>query len=284
MLNKLIFYNHFGHGDLHESREFVKDIIRLIPANEYFYAHGKDPEILRDIPNLKHDLVDSNMYSMSPFSLKDGILYINTWIGRDSRYVLPGIGCTIEKNHEMLSDILRKACGIGLSGPPQNYIPRIDYTFFNTNGIADFARDCRKKVLICNGNVQSNQAYNFDFSKIIERLATDNADIDFITTQKIDFKRGNLFYTGEITKVRGCDLNEISFLSTFCDVIVGRSSGPFLFCQTHDNWMDPDKKFISFTYTREGSNIVHNIPVNAGKIWSSSINEQDIFETISKEL
>ena len=44
-----------------------------------------------------------------------------------------------------------------------------------------------------------------------------------------------------------CDLNEISYLSTCCDVIIGKNSGPFVFCETKDNLMDERKKIVSFS-------------------------------------
>ena len=42
------------------------------------------------------------------------------------------------------------------------------------------------------------------------------------------------------------DLNEISYLSTFCDVIIGKESGPFAFCTIKDNLMNENKTFINF--------------------------------------
>ena len=50
---RITFYNHFGAGDIFESREFVKDLMKILPADEYRYAHGKNPKILLDIPELK---------------------------------------------------------------------------------------------------------------------------------------------------------------------------------------------------------------------------------------
>jgi hypothetical protein len=53
-------------------------------------------------------------------------------------------------------------------------------------------------------------------------------------------------YTGDIIKVENSDLNEISYLSTFCDIIVGRSSGPFTFSNVKENIFDGNKAFLCF--------------------------------------
>ena len=54
MYEKIIFYNHFGYGDLFNSREFVKELMKLLPADMYFYAHNKNKRTLEDIENLKY--------------------------------------------------------------------------------------------------------------------------------------------------------------------------------------------------------------------------------------
>lgn len=287
MWNKVIFYNHFGNGDLHESREFVKDIMQIIPAESYYYAHAKFPGILRDIPNLLHTEIDATMDGMSPFFRWGGTLLINTWIGRDSKYVLPGIGCTIGENYRMFNDILYAMRVRFLTKRVIDYIPVIDYSFFDVGRVDDYlANRCgRKKVLICNGDVQSNQASNFDFGPIIERLCKEYPEFDFIITRKIDFSSYNLFSTDSIIMSNtGCDLNEISYLSRGCDVIVGRSSGPFLFCQTKENWMNFRKTFISFTYTPQGSNIIGGLQVMAKKIWSKETATDAVFNKIKEVL
>ena len=46
---------------------------------------------------------------------------------------------------------------------------------------------------------------------------------------------------------------EISFLSTICEVIVGRCSGAQMVCETKANWMDPNKTLVSFTHHRNGA-------------------------------
>ena len=79
MLDKLVFYNHFGAGDIFESREFVKDYMKQFPAKEYWYAHGKHPRILADMPELRYTPIDDSMNCRMPFFNKGNSLYVNTW-------------------------------------------------------------------------------------------------------------------------------------------------------------------------------------------------------------
>ena len=54
MLNKkLIFYNNFHNGDIHVSRDFVKDIVSKINFSEAIYYHENSYTILKDI-EVKH--------------------------------------------------------------------------------------------------------------------------------------------------------------------------------------------------------------------------------------
>ena len=165
MDKKVIFYNHFGNGDIFESREFVKEYMAKIPADNYYYAHGKNPRILADIPELQFTEVTEVMDARHAAVITDDILYINTWIGRDGRYVLPGIGCVVENLYHMHNAIIT---GLGFEPLQKNmfdYIPSIDYSYYNTDNIDAFCKEHpERKVLISNGPVQSNQARNFDFT------------------------------------------------------------------------------------------------------------------------
>jgi hypothetical protein len=271
MYKTLTFYNEYGAGDIFESREFIKELSNKIPAEKYKYAHGKSKRILADLPWVEQiDFDKSIMDSMKDVvDDKEGNIYINTWIGRDGQYVLPGIGCTVEQIHRMYNDILRKY-GVGqLDLNPVNYIPRINYTYFERMNIHKFLSEHKKdRILISNGPVQSNQSFNFDFTDAIYELASKFKDKVFIVTVKLPEERDNIFYTGDITKVNENDLNEVSYLSKFCSTIIGRNSGPHVFSQTIDNCMDASKKFISFTYQKTGSSFVVNTQIKAQKYWS----------------
>lgn len=270
MYNQVIFYNHFGAGDIFESREFVKEWMKLVPANSYHYAHGKDPRILLDIPEIKFKDVTEHMNPMrGVWDDLNGNLYVNTWIGRDGKYVLPGIGCTVEKLYDMHNDMLRVYNLGELSGTPYDYIPNIEYSIYSLFYINEFLYSHpQEKIIIDNGVVQSMQAENFPMDSIITALAEKLKDRCFITVQPVQSNAQNIFYAGDITKRMGFDLPEISYLSTFCTTLIGRNSGPHVHMQVKKNIDNEKTKLLSFTYHQQGSSFVVNTDVKIRKYWS----------------
>lgn len=71
-MKKILFYNDWHNGDIHMSREYVKDLMSVLGQNEYFYYHTNNNSILSDIDNLK--------YTNNKNITTD--LNINTWIGQ----------------------------------------------------------------------------------------------------------------------------------------------------------------------------------------------------------
>lgn len=273
MYNQVIFYNHFGNGDIYESREFVKEWMRIVPANKYLYAHGKNLKILYDIDGLYFMEPTIHMEPMrGVFDDLNGNLYVNTWIGRDGKYVLPGIGCTVEKLFEMHNDMLG-VYGLGkLGGSPVDYIPSIDYTKYDISGCDAFINETigLERVFVDNGLVQSMQAENFEFNPIIEDIAKSRKDLIFIITHWFQTSCNNIISTNSITKQNGFDLNQVSYLSLFCKTLVGRNSGPHVFTQNKENCFDKTKKLVSFTHRPEGASFVVNTPVEIQKMWFRS--------------
>lgn len=284
MYDRLIFYNHFGAGDIFESREFVKGWMERVPAKEYFYAHGKHPHILLDMPEIQFKEVTVHMDPMrAVWDDLNGNLYVNTWIGRDGRYVLPGIGCTVEKLFQMHNDML-DSCGFELlDGKPYDYIPQINYREYNIAELEKFAVQHSQNLIYWdNGLVQSNQAKNFDFNPIVEEVAKNHKDYNFILTHKYATAQTNIHFISDYTGGVGFDLNEASFISLFCDMLIGRNSGPHVFTQVKPNIDNPNTKLLSFTYHEQGSSFVVNTDVKIKKFWSSETSKADVIRTIER--
>jgi hypothetical protein len=267
--------------------------MNIFPAREYIYLNGKSPRLLMDIPNI----VSLNDFPefinpMVPWKLVDNYLYINTWIGRDSKYVLPGIGCTVEKLHEMYNDILGQINYETLTSmKPIDYLTDFNYKLFNCDLVNNFIDRNKenKKIYISNGNVQSSQAENFDMSPIIKELAKLYPDIIFFITTNFDNNESNIIDANALTPVGlVTNLVELSYLSTFCDMLIGRNSGPHVFAWTKENCFS-NKVNITFSHRIECQHFVYDSPITMKKYWYSSskpIEEmiQFIKETIEKEL
>jgi len=277
----VIFYCHFGAGDVYESREFVKEWMKKIDADSYYYAHGKNPKILKDIQGLQFTPVTDVMKPERDIWIENKILYINTWIGRDGSYVLPGIGTTLEQFYKMHNDLMRKL-GIGkLTGNPIDYLPQIDYSYFpDINNVRIFMEaHPEDKILIDNGLCQSMQAENFNFNPIIFRLSGAYPNKLFITVQNNGLAHfENILSAGEIIcSSDGFDLTELSYLSEYCSCLIGRNSGPHVHMQNVVNCMNGNKKLGSFTYKATGASFVVNSPVLIKKYWSSYENDDNVF-------
>jgi len=288
MTNRLVFYNHYGNGDLFIAREFVREMMQIIPAKEYYYSHGKNIRMFADFPELKFTPITDNHIMRKHGYRLDNDIYINTWLGVDSNYVTPANSCSIDNSFRMYNDILRDLGFPLLSQPLEEYLPRIDYSFFDTAPVDKFIKDNkdRQMVFITNCLVQSNQAENFEFAPIIVRLCKEHPDILFIISDPIEVALDNLITTKEITQSKdGFDLNELSYLSLFVNLLIGRSSGPQIFSMVSENCMNPQKAFLSFTYRPESAHIVNGKPPIKSKVyWSNSISDSEVYTVICKVL
>lgn len=240
----MYFYNLFHNGDIHFSRNFIKDIIKKTKCNDYYFIHSNKKGILKDIDI--NEIIDNNIQSDDFYynelvNVKNNNYYVNTWIGQKN-YTLNGIN--IHTFYEMYKDIY-SILNIELENVDY-YLPTIDFNKIDKKNIDVFLKKHKKKkVLLCNNKVLSEQSYaEFD----IERITNDFKDVDFILTEKIDINKDNVFFTDDIIEEKP-DLCEISYLSKHCDLIIGRESGPFAFCYILDNFQR-DVNMISFSRTQ----------------------------------
>ena len=249
-MTKICFFNFYHNGDLFHSKPFVREVIKHLGKEKVMYAHFKDNRAIEDlgVPQVRLEGMD---HKTKVFRPKDpDILFLNTWIGS---YFDKYTGeCTLNFNMKMWADIyedINTAFNKKLKlGPVENYLPYVDYSKYDlTNVKAWLDGESRRKILFCNGPALSGQCeYNGDMREFIGPLAAANEDKVFITTHKLDNMWPNVVYTGDIIKSDRCDLNEISYLSKYCDTLIGRNSGPFCYVSTGENLNDPSKTFYAF--------------------------------------
>jgi len=255
LFKKIIFFNPYHNGDIHFSREFVKTLIRILPAKEYVYQHNNPHDLISDITELRFEKYEDlgtkhpkghHMY----YELKNNILKFNTWaaVGKfNDLYQKEGI--TLENNIAMYNYTLSLFSNIKIDTfNKEQYIPVINWNYFKIKypsayfNIDNFGKsNNQKKVLICNGKLLSHQCPDFKFEPIIEELAKKEKDILFLLTERrSQSNQKNILYTQDIIGSNQ-DLNQISYLCTYCDVLVGRSSGPYSTSNVKENWL-PKKK------------------------------------------
>jgi hypothetical protein len=249
-MKPIIFFNHYHNGDLFASKAFIKEIVDNVDVKVY-YGHENNPIVLSDI-NLETVSLPQVNYK-TKFINADDAFYINTWIG--SYFDYGGAEkecCTLKFSYDMFDKIYEAinqvySTNLKLSSM-EDYFPSIDFSKFQLKNIDTYIKsDSNKKILFCNGPSMSGQClYTGDMKPVIENLASNYPNITFIATQTFDTDIKNIKFTNDIIKLNQCDLNEIGYLSTFCNIIVGRNSGPHCFAANKLNVNDPSKVFYAF--------------------------------------
>ncbi len=248
-IKRLIFYNHYHNGDIHFSREIVAGILKLLPSVPCVYSHACPPDLLADLPALTHDAaLLKGLPRNSPYVVDklSKTVFINTWIGCLGQDVVQECrGINITLLHNIIRASLARATGLCAPELAQ-CAPNPDFTRFYVMNIDAFVRsDTRTRVLISNGKVLSAQSADFDFTPLIESLASKHRDILFIPTNPTPLRQANIIHSADIIRKNGPDLNENGYLSTFCSAIIGKSSGTYSFSINRVNLQSP-KVFLSF--------------------------------------
>jgi len=256
-MKNICFFNHFHNGDIFHGKSFLDEIIKSVNTN-FYYAHLNNPNLLLDLDLTHVNLSDIDVGDRTKFLETEDTLYVNTWIGcyfhQGIRYSSDSMdsGCTLKFTYAMYSKIYEEINSVLKTNlklsEVENYVPFIDYKKFNIKKIDEYVEvDKNKKILFANGPCLSGQCrYHGDLQPVIETLASKYPEITFIVTTPLDTCLENIRSTKDIIQVDGCDLNEIGYLSTFCDIIVGRNSGPFCFSTNKDNVNNPNISFYAF--------------------------------------
>jgi hypothetical protein len=286
-MKKICFFNFFHNGDLFHSKPFVKEVIDSLGKDRVLYAHDKDPKSILDLDiqcvrlqglpnNIKMDTITIN---------GDEIFLMNTWIG--SYFDVYEGECTLNFNMKMWNDIY-KAINENFNTnlvlrPVENYLPYVDYSAFDLTTVKEYLSiDKNKKILFSNGPALSGQMENDgNMAEIIIPLSHKYSNKTFILTYPLQHESKNVVHTEKIIKSQGCDLNEISYLSRSCDLIIGKNSGPFCFASTGENLNDPTKTFYAFG-VRETDCFTHGLPKKCNYIFEKYESRGQLFTSIDK--
>ena len=273
----LCFYNGWHSGDVHVSREFVRDITNKLPNETFSYMHNNSPRLLLDQPRVQH--VKCHPSASNIASFPGTVKFIDTWYGaRGGKYQQKW--CNFSTLYSLFTDVYQDL-GIKLEAPI-HYLPRPIWGHYQIGGIdAHLAsRYGRKRCLISNCDVQSGQSSNFLFDGIVANLAARNPTWDFYITNPLQSNSDNVFHTSHIIPPLENDLNENAYLSTRCDLIVGRGSGPFTFAYNQYNLLNPLTTFICFS-NQESIARWHD-DVQCKIVWSNDYT--NVEQTIQKEI
>lgn len=258
----IYFYNTFHNGDVHYSRTFVRDMMNKLGNNEYCYLHNNNKDIVKDIKNLKHSksfISFDNWRLISDYPItyvnriirNNNDLYINTWVGQEKWITKKRVNrnrnnryCSLYSLYEMYEDIYDELY-IKLEDISY-YVPEIDFKYIEKENIDNFISNTKYdfKVLLSN-NFPRTMRIELDFDKVVNYLSDKYENVLFILTNATNIKKDNVVYTNDIIKM-DFDLNEIAYLAKFCDIIVGRPSGPYCFSM-HKETFIKNKTFITIS-------------------------------------
>lgn len=288
-----IFFNMFRNGDLFIAREFMREIMQKLPMFKWHTAHGNHPSSLIDIcsshlpmPHFhevcwsvqceKHEVSDvlPSMYPLRPNEIirrtPNGTLYINTWAGcfHGSKFPV-GNYPNLHELHgiwQSIGQLIYQETRLAVDFEMNivDYFPSIDYSFFKTQEVELFIQSVNemkngKMILACNGPSMSNQSKLTSMDSAIVELAEKNKDTVFVVTSPIETSLSNIYSTKNIFNNMKFDLPQIAYLSTFCDIVIGKNSGPYTYCNTYENVTDKNKIFVCFS-NEARDNLLYDVP------------------------
>lgn len=307
MSNKIIFFNHYHRGDLFTHKEFIRHLKSQLNNSifllQYLHFNHYKVNLDLDIPLIGNP---SNLSDRDKFIVKGNTLYVNTWVGtwQDQSWYTGVNLFTLKHSWNNIFTKINDTFGTNLvlNNNIEYYLPSINFSYFNLKNVDKFIeKNTRKKVLLCNGTPMSGQSFPSDMSDVIIQLSDKYKYIDFICTKKFITKNNssNMYFTDDIIDdndlhlqypvfwhdrgKQNCDLNEISHLSTFCDLIIGKSSGPFVFSETKENYFSDSKSFINFCNEEEDS-LYFNLNPKCKYFFIKNHNENNVYDVIDNSL
>jgi hypothetical protein len=283
---EIAFYNQCNNGDIHVSRELVKYTVKLAraqhPDAKITYYHRNSPRLTVDMPEVEHrpltDMLKEAPPGVSSFQHLDGV-YLNTWYAASP--VFGSMFCTLNTLHELFKAHLRAWFGHDIDPDLSKFLPTYDWRLVVGADTVDRwyleqrqHEGHRRWVLLCNGQPMSGQT-NMPpgaFEAAMQPIIDAHPETLFLVTNEEThrFSGANVIGTRTIICRTDCDLPEVAYLSGFCDVIIGRGSGPYSFSLLSENLLSPDKTFVCFTDDRRVADWVYmSDAVKAKILWSN---------------
>ncbi len=238
--NTLILHNLAHNGDLFVSRSFVRDLCEKLNGN-VIYLHKYDPNYLFNDISLKE-------FKTQAFPIDDNEKRVySTWYAAKNHRYMEGTGCTIQTLYKLFSEIY---FNLGLPiNSIQSYIPSINFEKYGYR----FIERKPNTVLVCTNTPLSGQSSISDLGYLVNFLSKEFPNKIFYVTNKLSSieNRSNVIFTESILKTN--NLIELSWFSTHCSSIIGRSSGPYTFSLLNKN-LEDKVTFFEILYTQPEGN------------------------------
>jgi len=253
-MKRIVFFNQFHNGDCFLGKNYVREIQRLLPQVEFAYAHNNHPDILKDLELEQLNLVNIpaiDRLTRVAESADKQTVFINTWVGCWQGAKFPH-GQHI--NYVRLHDVWREyfnylKLDLHFVEDPNYYLPVIDATKFDVAAADNWISEHSDKpaMLFCNGSANSGQSRATELHDCIDAVSTAHPEYNILVTHKLPLNKPNIYYTDDIFSHLDSDINQIAYLARACDLIVGKNSGPFSYCQNATNLMDASLAFLNLS-------------------------------------
>ena len=274
-IKNIVFYNHFHKGDIFLSRSFIKDMINKLNLN-FYYLHYNGKDFFNDF-KINCDLNLNELKNIDNWNcnfIVDETMYLNTWYNScGGKYMT---GCNLQTFYNLFKNYYN-LFQIEIDSM-ENYIPSVDYSYFDIK--VNYNLPKNKIILICNNIPLSGQSNTRNIDFIINELSNRFTNIIFLVTNQTNVSNNNIIETKNILKFN--NLFEISHLSKFCDIIIGRSSGPYSFSLIRENIFNDKIKYISIC-SDEGLvdfGLKHYANKNKFNYINSNLNDEEILKLL----
>ena len=303
-MNKIIFYNWHQHGDLSLSRGIVNWIVNHSPNNvEFLFGMTKhllsvffgDRVKTFSLEHGQYQFVNQHIGYVGP-----DYITTNLWIGSSPSFLNRDNTPRNSLNNPMdytaehifnhcyeIIDYLNNNRDIKIPYPQNeaDVLPKANLYPLQKQNVDNFLNSINhynKKILICNGELHSLQTPNFSLSQCIESFVNEHPEIAFIYTANFSNPKPNEFFINNYCDRYLPNLNEIDYVSTHCDILITRRSGPGEIIQTYENFFDPNKTIISLYSYSPGQWIFTN--GKAKLDWTDNFSSESIINLIKKHI
>ena len=292
MISNIVFYNQWHNGDIFSGKAYLSEIIKSLPEVNFVYAHSSHEKVMADL-SAKY-MSDKKLHSIitrrkdSKLYLESETLFLNTWIGawRESSLITEEHGnwAFFHRMYSIMYGIINeliKEERLNISENQLNYIPTTDFDRYETKLADNFLQTTKGKKLhlFCNGHVRAEQSALGLMEPIIDKLAELFSNDILICTAKFETNRRNVVFTDDIFKLEN-DINEIAYLSTHCRTIIGKNSGPYMFCHITQNFNSSNVCFVSLSRQISDSYPAHTLGFNCNYLHHTRENLNGVLHSI----
>ena len=286
-MKRIVYFNFWQNGDCFINKEYVRDIIQHFPESEIDYAHKNHPNIVADLRcnHISLQSLPQQLTMWIPIAHDPGadVVYINTWVGCwIGKYLQHGEHAnftTLPRVWKEVYDFLK----IEMKDSYEDYHPEIHHEYFDNEHAIQYLNEINHSSLIvfCNGQAMSKQSSMGNMEKIIELVADAFPNYNLFVTDIVNVNKPNVKFSEEVLKSCVGNLNQISHISSFAKLIIGKNSGPFTYAHTRANMSNPNSTFMCFSHRLEHC-LMGEGEYLTNSFFSDTIDDSEAFKIISE--